>query len=76
MQGFNQKETDLNSQRIVYVDNTTQIKEAIVSAHRWGKCDINGASVKTDDGRIIAKPRNLGRAKRFVIRDGKATQIG
>ncbi len=44
------------------------IKSMIVDGHRRGVCDSEGHSVKTKDGRTVAKPRNLGpTARRITI---------
>ncbi len=52
--------------------NENQIKDMIVTGHRRGTCDRNGNSVKTGNGRFIAKPRVLpSTVKIYVCRDGK-----
>ena len=51
--------------------NEELIKDMIVSAHRRGACDSNGASVKNEDGRFIAKPRTFSSAtKTYIYKDG------
>ncbi len=52
--------------------NEDAIKDMIVSAHARGACDSNGASIKSSDGRFIAKPKSFSSAsKTYVYRDGK-----
>ena len=52
--------------------NEEEIKDMIVSAHKRGACDSNGDSVKTKDGRFIAKPKSSSSAtKRAIYEDGK-----
>lgn len=50
--------------------NEEFIQDMIVSAHRRGACDINGESVKSVDGRMIAKPR-IGSGKTYIYRNGE-----
>jgi hypothetical protein len=54
--------------------NTEQIKRAIARAYRNGKCDVDGNSVMGAKG-MTAKPRPMGRAKRYVYRDGKMVEV-
>lgn len=52
--------------------NEEKIKDMIVSAHIRGACDSQGRSMKTTDGRFIAKPASLGStAKTYVYKNGK-----
>ena len=46
------------------------IKDMIVDAHRRGACDINGKSIKSEDGRMIAMPR-IGSGKTYIFKDGE-----
>ncbi len=50
--------------------NEELIENMIVDAHRRGSCDINGKSIKSEDGRMIAKPR-IGSGKTYIFQDGK-----
>lgn len=53
--------------------NEDAVKNMIVSAHKRGTCDSDGASIKSSDGRSIAKPKTYSSASRtYVYRDGKA----
>lgn len=58
---------------MTHFKNEDVIKNMITTAHRNGTCDSNGASIKTSDGRTIAKPRfGLSSiAKTYVCRAGK-----
>lgn len=52
--------------------NEEVIKDMIVAAHRRGSCDSNGASIKTEDGRFIAKPKVTSSvSKTYIHKDGK-----
>ena len=53
--------------------NEEVIKDMIVKAHRNGTCDSDGNSVKTVDGRMIARPRFglCSVVKTYICRDGK-----
>ena len=43
------------------------IKRMIMDGNRRGVCDTSGRTVKTADGRPVAKPRSLGpTARRYV----------
>ena len=43
------------------------IKRMIMDGNRWGVCDTYGRTVKTENGRPVAKPRSLGpTARRYV----------
>ncbi|KKL98961.1 hypothetical protein LCGC14_1819210 [marine sediment metagenome] len=50
--------------------NEEMIKDMIVDAHRRGACDINGKSIKSEDGRMIAMPR-IGSGKTYIFKDGE-----
>jgi hypothetical protein len=54
-------------------DNTREIKDAIVRSHKWGKCDIDGVSIRDGNGGMTAKPRCMSgcNARTYVYRDGK-----
>lgn len=52
--------------------NEDIIKDMIVSAHKRGVCDSNGASVKSSDGRFVAKPKTYSSVNMtYICRDGK-----
>ncbi len=51
--------------------NEEVIKDMIVKAHRNGTCDSDGNSVRTADGRMIAKPRSCNRAKTYICKAGR-----
>lgn len=52
--------------------NEDKIKAMIVSGHERGVCDKNGASIRTEGGRFIAKPMAMSSvAKTYVCRNGK-----
>lgn len=51
--------------------NEETIKDMIVGGHKRGICDSDGRSVKSEDGRFIAKPRARSSVSQvFVCRNG------